>query len=111
MNLPLSFCCVKPISSKNIMQKANISLHILKYVVQVVLDDHNDEIGHSKIFALSYQKLKSVPNMRSTADFSDLPNMKLSNSYNGQSRLVGHFPNFRKIRKFSLIQLLVLQQP
>ena len=55
------------------MQKAFISLHILKYVVQVMLEDHTDEIGHTKNFALSYQKLKSVPNMRSTADFSDLP--------------------------------------
>ena len=55
------------------MQKAFNSLHILKYVVQVMLEDHADEIGHTKNFALSYQKLKSVPNMRSTADFSDLP--------------------------------------
>ena len=49
--LPFSFCCAKPISSKNIMQKAFISLHILKYVVQVMLelDDHTDEIGHTKI--------------------------------------------------------------
>ena len=72
-NLPFSFCCAKPISSNNMMQKAFISLHILKYVVQVMLEDHTDEIGHTKNFALSYQKLKSVPNMRSTADFSDLP--------------------------------------
>ena len=60
-NLPFSFCCAKPISSNNMMQKAFISLHILKYVVQVMLEDHADEIGHTKKFCFVISNTKICP--------------------------------------------------
>ena len=110
-NLPLSFCCAKPISSNNMMQKAFISLHILKYVVQVMLelDDHTDEIGHTKILLchIKNSNLSQIWGQQPT--FLTCPNMMLSNSYNGQPHLVRHFPRFRKTCRLSLIPLLGLQ--
>ena len=43
------------------MQKAFISLHILKYVVQVMLEDHADEIGHTKKFCFVISNTKICP--------------------------------------------------